>query len=124
MSNSYSVSSSPTLSGNTLVGIYGQVNSTFVFCVVYKSALDQAYAANGQAGLESYLSPIMLATSQAFVPQTGDQNLTVHSSTPIPALRAVIPICLPLGARDESNFRRDPRESHCLVPEGERPNPA
>jgi len=91
MSNSYSVSSSPTLSGNTLVGIYGQVNSTFIFCVVYKSALDQAYAANGQAGLESYLSPILLATSQALYQQAGDQNLTVHSSTPIPALPGSYP---------------------------------
>jgi hypothetical protein len=85
MSNTYSVSSSPALS-NVLVGIYGQVNSTFIFCIVYKSALDQAYAANGQLGIESYLSPLMLATSQAFYNQAGDGNPTVHSSTPIPAL--------------------------------------
>ena len=49
MSNSYSVSSSPALS-STLIGIYGQVNSKYVFIMVYQSALEQAYASNGQPG--------------------------------------------------------------------------
>jgi hypothetical protein len=84
MSNNYSVSFSPALSGN-LVGIYGQVNSTYIFIVTFKSALDQAFAANGQAGIESYLSPLMLAASQAFYQSAGDQNPTLRSGTPIPA---------------------------------------
>jgi hypothetical protein len=84
MSNSYSVSSSPALS-STLVGIYGQVNSTYIFFEVYKSALDQAYALNGQTGIESYLSPLILAVSQSLYQDAG-VNPTVNSSSPIPAV--------------------------------------
>jgi hypothetical protein len=85
MSNSYSVSSSPALS-STLVGIYGAVNSTYIFLVVYKTALDEAFAASGQLGIENYLAPLMLATSQAFYQSSGCQNPTVNSVTPLLAV--------------------------------------
>ena len=82
MSN-YSVSSSPALD-NFITGIYGQVNSTYIFIVVYTSALNQAYASSGQAGIQAYLSPLMLNASQAFYQQAG-MNPTVHNSTAFPS---------------------------------------
>ena len=80
MSNNYSVLASPQLTSQ-IVGIYGQVNTTYVLIAVYKSALDQAFAASGQAGIQGYLGPLMLATSTSFYASAGDQNPTVHSSS-------------------------------------------
>jgi hypothetical protein len=85
----YAVSSAP-IQGNpdnpmVTVGIYGQVGGVYVLINVFKSALDQAFANAGQAGIESYLSPLMLAASTALYLQAGDsENLTMHSNTPIP----------------------------------------
>lgn len=80
----YTILSAPFLNNpadqGCLVGIYGQVNSVYVFFEVFKSALDEA--AN-QAGIETYLGPLMLATSTAFYASAGS-NPTANSLTAIP----------------------------------------
>ena len=80
----YTILSAPYLGNPSnpgcLVGIYGQVNSVYVFFEVFKSALDQAAT---QAGIRAYLTPLMLATSTAFYGCAG-ANPTVNSTTAIP----------------------------------------
>lgn len=46
------------------VGVFGTVNGVSVSLITYASALDQAFAANGQVGIQNYLGPLMLAAFQ------------------------------------------------------------
>jgi hypothetical protein len=80
MANSYSVSAVQYL-GNTanpmvIVAVYGTVNAVSVFVISYASAFDQAFAANGQLGIQNYLGPLMLAASQnIYGPTTANPNV-------------------------------------------------
>ena len=58
------------------VAVFGTVNGVSVYVIVYATALDQAFAVNGQGGLQNYLGPLMLAASQnIFGPTTGNPNV-------------------------------------------------
>ena len=70
---------------NALVAIVGTVGSVYVEIVVFKSALDQAFAAGGLGAIENYLSPLMLAASTATYMCEGAGNLTMNSTSAIPA---------------------------------------
>jgi hypothetical protein len=68
---------------NCHVGIYGQVNSTYVYFAVFKSTLDSAFSTSGQAGIQNYLTPLMNSVSTALYGCSG-ANITLKSPIPIP----------------------------------------
>lgn len=87
MANNYSVSAVQYLDNpaNSVakVSVFGTVNGVSVLCTVFSSALDNAFAANGQPGLQNYLGPLMLAASQnIYGPTTANPDVRWNGSAP------------------------------------------
>jgi hypothetical protein len=78
----YTLTSSRLANSSTgLREITGSVDSTYIYAAVLTSALDEAYQATGQSGIEQYLTPLMNAAANAFYQYAG-MNPTFHSDIP------------------------------------------